>query len=263
MKVCQNDAQHQSSDPDICSICGGDMIDAANAAPVAAAPASVAAPAGGDDLKCGKCGFPKNHKMQMVCENCGLVFRGPKAGQVITPGTDEEDAAEQDAGAVQSSAVVPPTVPPTPTPAPAVVPLSTATGAQELPADSPKLRVRIELTEEDRKRTASTIKPSSHHEGIYLLDRTLVTIGRSTAQRTVDISLGEDDGVSRAHGDFLFESGQWYFRDTNSSNGTVLVTTGSGGNEERQHLTPNALTPIKAGDKLAVGFWTYAVVESR
>lgn len=92
---------------------------------------------------------------------------------------------------------------------------------------------RIELLDED----------NSDNARLLCVD-TPLCVGRSAS--ICDLAI-EDDSVSKRHCEFLYQSGTYYVRDLDSSNGTYL-------NDERIDEAK-----IKSGDRIKIGRSTYRV----
>jgi pSer/pThr/pTyr-binding forkhead associated (FHA) protein len=58
---------------------------------------------------------------------------------------------------------------------------------------------------------------------------------------------GFEQGVGRRHAEIVQQGSQWLLRDLNSVNGTWVNNV---------RLAPNALQPLKAGDRIRLGNWT-------
>ena len=72
------------------------------------------------------------------------------------------------------------------------------------------------------------------------------TLGRSSSCETVL----PDESVSRRHAQIAFRDGLWFVTDLGSTHGTLVNGT---------RVTAQSATPIKAGDLIVVGPWTFRV----
>ena len=70
-------------------------------------------------------------------------------------------------------------------------------------------------------KTASVLIIEGYDMRTVVLDRPVMTIGRSDKSVSANISFGASI-VSRNHGQFFFKDGCWYYRDTDSTNGTFI-----------------------------------------
>jgi hypothetical protein len=223
---------HLSETPDYCSVCG--LALAGGPAEVAPAPAAPPATGGA----CPDCGTPRETSQQVFCEVCGYNFRTRTSGVPPVGG---------------AAAVPPPRVPAEPPrPAPPAAALEEAAASGAAPA-----RARWDVTvqvDPDLYGTHNSDAPAGQPPQTFTLFEAETLIGRAGTEVRVHVPVHGDAGVSRRQALLARRPDcSLVVRDLGSANGTQV---------NGKDIVPGVDTPLKDGDRIAVGAWTRLTVRA-
>lgn len=268
--TCPDDPTHQSTTPDICSVCGALMACAVTPS-VPAGSGPFAAPAASrSGLSCPSCGVPRRPEMAF-CENCGLDFATgqldvPDAPAVVAPtkGPTAELGGPAPVGDPTSAFAGSAALDLVPAAASALAgsvaldPVTTSASAPAAPSPSgsvpaARLQAVVSIDLGVRERPDDAVPPPDQRQRVYLLDSDRLLIGRGSSTVHPHIVLSGDSGVSRGHAELLRQSdGGYMVRDLGSANGTLV---------NGQPLVDQELKPVTVGDQVAIGFWHLLTVK--
>ena len=242
--TCSKDPNHQSDDPDYCSICGAKIAGGAAAlqSPVSDTALTIV-PGGQGGETCPDCGTPRRSTAKF-CEVCRYNFETHAAGSGAPPPISAPPP--DPVIAVLPPEPLPVAVPTLPTAAPVVSsspPVPDAAGLMKW-----EVAVRVDpalYTEPD----PAVPCPVNEPERVFPVDFAENLLGRRSDHKDIhpEIPL-EDPGVSRRHAKLLRQpDGSLLILDVGSSNGTFLNDV---------EVKPGVRTPVQPGDEITLGCWT-------
>ena len=262
--ICPKDPNHQSDDPDYCSVCGakiqgGSVLGAVSFS--SSASGSNAAPIA--DENCPDCGTPR-HNGARFCEVCRYNFDTRASGvapPVVVSMPPPPEPVPAPMLVAEPAPPVAPIAPPTnlDAPAPPVVFDPSTAPLPPVAPDGSLLQWEVSAVVDGSlyaEPDPNVPLPVGEPERVFPLDFAEMLIGRRSDRKDIhpEIPLA-DPGVSHRHAKLQRQpDGTFVLLDVGSTNGTQRNDV---------DVQPGVRTPLRDGDQITLGCWTRLTIHAR
>jgi len=257
-------ANHTSSTPEFCSVCGLEIPGTSATTSTSEASGPViqeqhAAPAIAEDCreKCPDCAAPRESEQQVFCEVCGYNFLTRVAGsgppQFYMPASSANSPSPEPAKSLAKD----PADPPNPDAPRELASKTSATAGDSTSTAASSAAARWELTltvDANLYGTPNHDAPKSQPPRKFRLFDRETMIGRAGTDVRVQVPVHGDPGVSRRHM-LLIEGpgGSLVLRDLNSANGTRV---------DGVDVQSGVDTLLHDGSVIGIGAWTSVIIRA-